>query len=58
MKGEARSILVAERIALNFMQRMSGIATATREMVDVAGDSIILETRKTVPGTSGCLSKS
>ena len=32
--GSARSILTAERIALNFMQRMSGIATATREMVE------------------------
>jgi len=48
--GEARSILVAERVALNFMQRMSGIATATREMVDLSGKSVILETRKTVPG--------
>ena len=34
VKGSARSILVAERIALNFMQRMSGIATATAAMVD------------------------
>ena len=33
--GSARSILVAERIALNFMQRMGGIATATAEMVDL-----------------------
>ena len=31
--GTARSVLLAERIALNFMQRMSGIATATRAMV-------------------------
>ncbi len=35
LSGSARSILVAERIALNFMQRMSGIATATRQMVQV-----------------------
>lgn len=34
--GAARSILVAERIALNFMQRMSGIATATAAMVAAA----------------------
>jgi hypothetical protein len=34
LRGSARSILVAERIALNFMQRMSGIATATAAMVD------------------------
>ena len=34
VKGSARSILVAERVALNFMQRMSGIATATAAMSD------------------------
>ena len=34
VRGSARSILTAERIALNFMQRMSGIATATRDMVE------------------------
>ena len=32
--GSARSILVGERVALNFMQRMSGIATLTRKLVD------------------------
>uniref|UniRef100_A0A7S0WZN1 Nicotinate-nucleotide pyrophosphorylase [carboxylating] n=1 Tax=Chlamydomonas leiostraca TaxID=1034604 RepID=A0A7S0WZN1_9CHLO len=52
--GPAASILVAERVALNFMQRMSGIATATRAMVAAAtagGHSPkILETRKTAPG--------
>ena len=32
--GSARSILVGERVALNFMQRMSGIATLTRQLVD------------------------
>ena len=32
--GPARSLLTAERVALNFLQRMSGIATATRAMVD------------------------
>eukprot|EP00955_Chlamydomonas_euryale_P055261 356075-Chlamydomonas_euryale.AAC.3 len=35
VRGSARSILVAERIALNFMQRMSGTATATRKLVEV-----------------------
>ena len=34
MRGPARSLLTAERVALNFLQRMSGIATATRAMVD------------------------
>jgi nicotinate-nucleotide pyrophosphorylase (carboxylating) len=37
LTGCARSILVAERVALNFMQRMSGIATATAAMVAAAG---------------------
>lgn len=52
MSGSARSILVAERIALNFLQRMSGIATATHHMVDAASgfSAKILDTRKTVPG--------
>jgi nicotinate-nucleotide pyrophosphorylase (carboxylating) len=36
IQGSARSILVAERICLNFMQRMSGIATATAAMVAAA----------------------
>ena len=49
--GAARSILVGERLALNLMQRMSGIATATRRMVDAAaGGATILDTRKTAPG--------
>ncbi len=34
VRGSARSILTAERVALNFLQRMSGIATATHRMVD------------------------
>jgi len=53
-EGSARSLLVAERVALNFMQRMSGIATATRIMVDAAGslggEALVLDTRKTAPG--------
>ncbi|XLZ71350.1 carboxylating nicotinate-nucleotide diphosphorylase [Massilia sp. SR12] len=50
--GPARAILTAERSALNFMQLMSGVATATRRYVDViAGTTAaILDTRKTVPG--------
>ncbi|MBE2222499.1 MAG: carboxylating nicotinate-nucleotide diphosphorylase [Anaerolineae bacterium] len=52
INGPARSLLTAERTALNFMQRMSGIATMTRQFMDaVAGTNvIILDTRKTVPG--------
>jgi nicotinate-nucleotide pyrophosphorylase (carboxylating) len=50
--GPARAILTAERTALNFLGRMSGIATLTRQFVDsVAGTSAkILDTRKTAPG--------
>ncbi|WIA22958.1 hypothetical protein OEZ86_009885 [Tetradesmus obliquus] len=52
VSGSARSILVAERICLNFMQRMSGIATATAAMVAAAAGhkAQILDTRKTAPG--------
>uniref|UniRef100_A0A0Q3R6G0 Nicotinate-nucleotide pyrophosphorylase [carboxylating] n=1 Tax=Setaria italica TaxID=4555 RepID=A0A0Q3R6G0_SETIT len=48
--GCARSIIVAERVVLNFMQRMSGIATLTKAMSDAARPASILETRKTAPG--------
>ncbi len=50
--GSARALLTGERTALNFLGRMSGIATLTRQFVDaVAGTSaIILDTRKTAPG--------
>jgi nicotinate-nucleotide pyrophosphorylase (carboxylating) len=50
--GSLRSILTAERTALNFMQRMSGVASLTRRFVDaVAGTgATILDTRKTIPG--------
>ncbi len=48
--GNARSILRAERVVLNFMQRMSGIATMTRAYADAAAPATMLETRKTVPG--------
>lgn len=49
--GSARAILTAERVGLNFVQRMSGIATLTRSYVDaVAGTQAqILDTRKTTP---------
>ncbi|KAK6157607.1 hypothetical protein DH2020_011855 [Rehmannia glutinosa] len=48
--GRAHSIVVAERVVLNFMQRMSGIATLTKAMADAAHPAYILETRKTAPG--------
>ncbi|GKV42906.1 hypothetical protein SLEP1_g50265 [Rubroshorea leprosula] len=48
--GRAHSILIAERVALNFMQRMSGIATLTKAMADAAHPACVLETRKTAPG--------
>ncbi len=50
--GEAASILTGERVALNLMQRMSGIATRTREMAQMVQDYDvrILDTRKTTPG--------
>lgn len=48
--GTAAALLTAERTALNFLQRMSGIATLTRQFVDaVAGKAVILDTRKTTP---------
>ncbi|CAN6481490.1 unnamed protein product [Victoria cruziana] len=50
VQGGAHSILIAERIVLNFMQRMSGIATHTKAMADAASPACILETRKTAPG--------
>ena len=50
--GSARSLLSAERTALNFLQRLSGIATLTRRFADsVAGTrAIVCDTRKTAPG--------
>jgi nicotinate-nucleotide pyrophosphorylase (carboxylating) len=52
LDGPSRSILLVERVLLNFMQRMSGIATLTRAFTDaVAGTKCrILDTRKTTPG--------
>lgn len=50
--GKARSILAAERTALNFMQRMCATATLTRKFVDATKKwgTLILDTRKTTPG--------
>ncbi|SMO66037.1 carboxylating nicotinate-nucleotide diphosphorylase [Fodinibius sediminis] len=52
MQGATRALLTAERIALNIVQRMSGIATRTRQYVAAVGelDTVILDTRKTAPG--------
>jgi nicotinate-nucleotide pyrophosphorylase (carboxylating) len=52
IRGPGRALLTGERVALNFLQRMSGIATLTRRYVDaVAGTrAVILDTRKTAPG--------
>jgi len=52
VEGPARAILTAERAALNFVQRLSGVATLTAQFVDlVAGTRAqILDTRKTTPG--------
>ena len=49
-QGYAAGLLTAERTALNFMQRLSGIATLTRQFVEAAaGKIIVLDTRKTTP---------
>ena len=52
IRGRARSILTAERVALNFLQHLSGIATLTHQFVEAAGNNgaKILDTRKTTPG--------
>jgi nicotinate-nucleotide pyrophosphorylase (carboxylating) len=52
VRGRARSILTAERVALNFLQRLSGVATLTHQFVEAAGlnGAKILDTRKTTPG--------
>jgi nicotinate-nucleotide pyrophosphorylase (carboxylating) len=52
IRGAAHSILKAERVALNFLQRLSGIATLTHKFVDAAANTHvkILDTRKTTPG--------
>jgi len=52
VSGPGRALLAAERTALNFLQRMSGIATLTRDFVDAVATTgaTILDTRKTLPG--------
>lgn len=52
IKGKSRSILSTERLVLNFMQRMSGIATKTASIVSLieGTDAKLLDTRKTTPG--------
>ena len=49
--GNARAILAGERSALNLLQRVCGVATATRQYVDAAGEKLrVVDTRKTMPG--------
>ncbi len=52
LEGAARAILTGERVALNFLQRLCGIATLTARFVELAGGSKarIVDTRKTTPG--------
>lgn len=52
LSGPGRTLLSGERVALNFLQRMSGIATLTRRFVEAVQDTpaVILDTRKTAPG--------
>ncbi len=52
IEGRARSLLTCERVALNFIQRLSGIATLTRRYVEATRDTgvKIIDTRKTTPG--------
>lgn len=50
VEGAARTLLIGERTALNFLQRLSGIATIARAFVDASGGRItVLDTRKTTP---------
>lgn len=52
VRGSARAILTGERTALNFLQRLCGVATVTRRYVEALGESktVLLDTRKTTPG--------
>lgn len=50
VEGKAISILAGERIALEFLRRMSGIATKTRKFVEISEGAKILDTRKVLPG--------
>jgi nicotinate-nucleotide pyrophosphorylase (carboxylating) len=50
LDGSTRHLLSAERTILNFLQRLSGVATYTKRVVDAAGGLQVLDTRKTMPG--------
>lgn len=52
VKGKGRALLTGERVALNFLQRLSGIATATREILKIleGTKAQLIDTRKTTPG--------
>ena len=52
LRGPLRAILTGERVALNFLQRLSGVATTTRRYVDALGgrSTRLVDTRKTTPG--------
>jgi len=50
IEGSLRAILTTERTALNFLMRMSGVATMTRRYVEAAGGVEVRDTRKTIPG--------
>lgn len=50
LEGCTRDILAVERTVLNFLQRLSGVATNTRNFVAAAGGLVVLDTRKTMPG--------
>ena len=52
VRGRARTLLTCERVALNFIQRLSGVATLARQYVDAVEGTgcVILDTRKTTPG--------
>ncbi len=50
VEGLARAVLIGERTALNMMQRLSGIATQTRQYAEAAHPVTLLDTRKTTPG--------
>jgi len=52
LEGNARSILSVERIVLNFLQRLSGVTTKTKQYVDIISEYKVklLDTRKTIPG--------
>ncbi|MFB6282918.1 MAG: carboxylating nicotinate-nucleotide diphosphorylase [Halobacteria archaeon] len=50
VQGDAASVLRGERLALNLMGSMSGIATVTRQLVDRSEETVVAGTRKTTPG--------